>query len=70
MQRNQIKANWLLDEIGWTLRQPGKFEEWDGAVRWFVEQTEARPELMREAYVRRWRAAAGAAAVSAGPPHA
>jgi len=57
MVRNSIKSNWSLDEIGWTLRPPGDFGAWDGATRWFVEQTNVRPELMQEGYVRRWRTA-------------
>lgn len=58
MLRNSAKAHWTLQELGWTLQPPGSAEAWDGLTRWFIDYTEARPELILDAYVKRWRRAA------------
>lgn len=58
MLRNSAKAHWTLQELGWTLQPPGSAEAWDGLTRWFVDYTEAHPELAREGYLKRWRRAA------------
>src|ERR1700682_1318780 len=34
MLRNAAKANWTLDELGWSVLPPGNFSEWDGLTRW------------------------------------
>ena len=36
MARNSAKMNWTIDELGWTLHAPGRLEEWDGVLAWFV----------------------------------
>jgi len=33
--RNNAKSNWLLEELGWTLHDPGNLEEWDSLTKWF-----------------------------------
>jgi hypothetical protein len=37
MAHNSAKMNWTLEELGWTLHEPGDFHVWDGLMRWFVE---------------------------------
>jgi hypothetical protein len=57
MLRNNAKANWTLDELGWTLRPAGSFQEWDGLIRWFLGYVAGHPELLQESYFRRWHTA-------------
>jgi len=58
MMRNSAKGNWTLEELGWSLQPPGRGEDWDGLMRWFVAYTEQHSALLRTPYLRRWRAAA------------
>lgn len=58
MLRNSAKSHWTLEELGWTLHPPGSIAAWDGLTGWFVEYTEAHPELCEDPYVKRWRRAA------------
>jgi hypothetical protein len=59
MARNSAKGNWTLAELGWSLQAPGKFEDWDGLIHWFLEYTKDRPELMKKvAGIRQWHLAA------------
>jgi len=57
-RNNSAKANSTLEELGWSLQPPGRREEWDGLIRWFVTYTEQHSALVRTEYLRRWRAAA------------
>lgn len=57
MKRNSAKANWLLDEIGWTLKSPGYLKEWDGLVFLFLDLIKAFPELQRNKYINTWHKA-------------
>lgn len=61
MARNSAKMNWTLDELGWTLRPPGRIEDWDGQMRWFAEFADRNPRCLESASMRQWRAAALAA---------
>jgi hypothetical protein len=58
MLRNNAKANWTLDELGWTLHAPGDPREWDGLTRWFVDMVARDRTLLGHAYLRRWHSAA------------
>lgn len=58
MLHNSAKGNWTLEELAWSLHHPGRCEDWDGLMRWFVAYTEQQSALLRTAYLRRWRAAA------------
>lgn len=58
-QMNSAKAHWTLEELGWELVSAGSMDEWDGLLGWFVEFTEARPDLVQaHKHVREWRAVA------------
>lgn len=58
MARNSAKMNWTLEQLGWTLQPPGEFAEWDGLIRWFLERTQRRPELLTAGSMRQWHRAA------------
>lgn len=58
MARNSSKMNWTLQELGWELQPPGDFRLWDGLVHWFLDYTDAHPELVRSGSVRQWHRAA------------
>jgi hypothetical protein len=55
--RNSAKANWLLDEIGWQLREPGDLKDWDGLTEWFAAYVGEHAELLKEPYVASWHRA-------------
>lgn len=58
MARNSAKGNFSLDDLGWTLHEPGDPSEWDGLLRWFVEFTEVHPEVVVDNAMAQWRKAA------------
>ncbi len=58
MLTNSIKANWTLEELGWTLLAPGNVDEWDGMLRWFVDEVERKPEHLDDSYIKTWYSAA------------
>ncbi len=67
--RNSAKAHWTLAELGWELHPAGSLDDWDGLLGWFLAYTDAHPEALASAYLRRWRRAAETA-VAGGPPAA
>ena len=56
--RNSAKSNWLLEEIGWSLMEPGSISDWDGLTRWFLKFTSEHPEHLSDSYIRTWQKAA------------
>lgn len=58
---NLIKSHWRLEDLGWELLPRGRLEEWDGMIRWFLEYTEARQDLLAFGRIVDWRRAAGRA---------
>jgi hypothetical protein len=59
MLRNQAKANWTLDELGWELLPPGDLAEWDGLTGWCVQYLADHSELAGlDAGLREWASAA------------
>ena len=56
--RNYAKMNSTLEEIGWTLHPPGRYEVWDGLLGWFVRYTEGHADLVRTGSMRQWYMAA------------
>jgi hypothetical protein len=56
--RNSAKANFTLNELGWSLCDPGRPEEWDGLTEWFVAQVRRNPAILSDNYLKRWHAAA------------
>jgi hypothetical protein len=58
MLRNSAKANWTLEELGWSLHPPGSLSEWDGLLAWFLGFAEADKRVLKDKYISRWRRAA------------
>jgi hypothetical protein len=54
MLTNQVKGHWTLEELGWELLPPGRLEEWDGLLRWFLEYVEAYQDVLGVEAVRAW----------------
>jgi len=60
MLRNQQKGPFTVDELGWTVREPGKLAEWDGQLGWFIEYVRCHEEILEQAPLKKWfRAATG-----------
>jgi 5-methylcytosine-specific restriction endonuclease McrA len=58
MLRNTAKAHWTLDELGWSLHEPGDIRDWDGLSAWFVDHLADHPQLLDgNPYLRRWLSA-------------
>jgi 5-methylcytosine-specific restriction endonuclease McrA len=55
---NLIKSHWRLDDLGWELLPPGRLEEWDGMLGWFLKFTEEHPDTWALGGIRDWRRAA------------
>ncbi|PVY23347.1 hypothetical protein C7458_12713, partial [Williamsia muralis] len=52
---NSAKAQWTLEELGWSLVPPGDLAAWDGLTEWFVSYLTAHPALQREnKYLQQW----------------
>jgi hypothetical protein len=58
MLLNAQKANFTVDELGWSLRPPGDPAEWDGLMGRFVAQVKSDPAVLADGYIRQWFAAA------------
>jgi hypothetical protein len=58
MLRNSAKANFTLDELGWSLCPPGDMKDWDGLLGWFVDQANADRAVLDDPYLRQWFGAA------------
>lgn len=68
MLRNQAKAHWTVDDLGWTLPPAGAVERWDGLSQWLVDYLAANPTVLEKkaaephrAYIGRWLRATKAA---------
>jgi hypothetical protein len=59
--RNADKANFTVDELGWTLRSPPADQNWDGLTVWFLQMTSDHPDLLSDKSLGRWHQAAVAA---------
>ncbi len=58
MLRNQAKANWTLEELGWKLLPPGDLGDWDGLMNRFIEIVRANTNVLKDPKIRKWHAAA------------
>jgi hypothetical protein len=54
MMRNAAKMNWSLEELGWELHPPGKLDDWDGMIGWFVEYASTHPAILSNDSLKRW----------------
>jgi hypothetical protein len=57
---NSRKANFLIEELGWTLHPQGNPQEWDGLTSWFVGQIQQHNELQSDRSLTQWYRAAEA----------
>ena len=61
MMRNLIKSNRTLEELDWTLHSPGRFDEWDGLLLWYVRFIDEHDDARRVSFLGKWYRAARAA---------
>ena len=54
MLRNSAKANFTINELGWSLYPPGNMKEWDGLLGWFIDQANADHAVLDDPYLRQW----------------
>jgi 5-methylcytosine-specific restriction endonuclease McrA len=57
MVRNASKGNFHLHELGWTLRPPERYGDWDGLTSWFLAEVARNPLLLSDGYIRTWHRA-------------
>jgi hypothetical protein len=57
MSKNGSKANFTIDELGWTLFPISRDSNWDGLMSWFSAEVRRRPELLHNDYVKKWNRA-------------
>jgi hypothetical protein len=58
MLRNAAKANWTLQELGWSLCPVGSLTDWDGLTALFLDFVNAQRSVLEDKYLRRWYSAA------------
>ncbi len=58
MLRNSAKANWTLEELGWSVHPPGDMNQWDGMLSWFMKYMEQERKNPKDKYLDRWYRAA------------
>ena len=56
--RNSAKSNWLLQEIGWKLHDPGNLDDWDGMMEWFLGYASEDDSILNDPYIHSWHRAA------------
>ena len=61
MLANTAKANFVLSELGWTLRPERADPSWDGLTSWCLDVVDRDPTLRADRYIRQWCSAARAA---------
>ena len=54
MLKNSAKSNWTLDEIGWTIKEPGKLNDWDGLTNLFISLVNKDNSLLADKYIKKW----------------
>ena len=58
MLRNSAKANWTLEELGWSIHPPGDMNQWDGMLAWCMEFAKKDEAIIKDKYIGRWYRAA------------
>ncbi len=54
MLHNQVKNNWTLEQLNWTLNDPGDIKRWDGLTTKFLEFVSQTSDLLKDAYIASW----------------
>ncbi len=57
MIRNAAKSNFTLEEIGWSVKEPGNLNDWDGLTKIFKQLIKANSLLIKDQYIRTWQTA-------------
>ena len=57
MLKNSAKSNWTLEEIGWTIKDPGELEDWDGLSSLFIDLVNKNNSLLADNYIKKWHGA-------------
>lgn len=58
MLRNSAKANWTLEELGWSIHPAGDMRQWDGMLAWCVDFIGKNKNILKDNYIGRWYRAA------------
>lgn len=58
MARNAAKANFSIEDIGWTVHPAGDPNQWDGLTAWFLRRYESQGDLFESEYLKSWAEAA------------
>jgi hypothetical protein len=56
--RNSAKANFTIDELGWSLLEDDRLKKWDGLLPWFLQQVKLDQSILDDANARQWHRAA------------
>ena len=48
------KRNSTLEQLSWSLHEPGQLTNWDGLSSWFVETVDGTPDARRIGHIRDW----------------
>lgn len=51
---NSAKANWTLNELNWSLHQPGNIDEWDGMMKPSIIYLENHKTLLEDRLLKQW----------------
>ena len=54
MLHNAVKSNWTLEQLNWSLCDPGDFKEFDGLTKMFVQLVQKDEDLLKDSYIKRW----------------
>lgn len=54
MINNSAKANFTLEQLGWTLKEKGDIRDWDGLSVIFVRMVETDEELLKINKIKQW----------------
>lgn len=51
---NAVKSNLTLEQLNWTLCDPGDFKEYDVFISLFIQLIKKDKELLKDGYIKRW----------------
>lgn len=54
MLNNSAKSNFTLEQLGWTLKDPGNIKDWDGLSELFVKAVENDKSLLDIKKIKEW----------------
>lgn len=54
MVNNSTKSNFTLEQLGWSLKEPGKIEDWDGLSSIFIKTVDGDESLLKVKKIKEW----------------